>query len=397
MTITEGLMTWGDYSIPLKPNTPRSIVQLLNTGWFGLIRVYASRVQSAQVGTATGLFTGVMLDRPDRFTIGGAGGAWFLGEATDGTGDSEVGPVTTNTIFFDGSTNGSLTDWVTTTLFTTDSGIAWGYIGGPASSTKYAGTFVRRTPKTILDAWIVPRFGVEYRMNPDLTLDTGYPTQLFPFAAPYPMAVKKGGRDLDVVGLQASQLSLEQSVRDRASRAITVISDPATYQIAVAAGWAFSAPDGTPLQRTFQKGGTSSSQATVPLANGEALADAQKTIADLNVTTRSIKISSTEYDITSRVTPGDYIYVYDVDEGLFDQTNQVMYRGKMTYPVLLRVTEITWPLRPGMSVHFDNRHQGTGLDVTDLTRYIDFEQEAGDVTITVGAPPKTLGRVVRRK
>lgn len=395
MTITDAKMKWGAFSIPLKPDTPRSIVNQLDTSWYALIRVYASQIDPSQVGTAPGLFSGPLLDRPDRFTAEGASATWYLGESTDGTGVEELGPVTGTTIFFDGSTNGSLTDWFTTALFAPDCGLTWNYIGGPASSTKWAGTFSQRTSKTMLDAWICPRFGVEYRVNPDLTVDCGYTSQLYPLASPMPLAVRKGGRDLNVVGLQATELGMTASMRDSVQRVISVISSPSTFQVVNTSPWPYKNPQGNTLSWTYRKSGTSSSQATVPLANGEALADAQAEVALRKATDRQIEISTKDYAITSRVKHGEYIYVYDVDEGLFDQSNQVTYRGKLIYPVLLRVEEVTWPLEQGMSVHLDNRHQAGGLAVTDLTRYIDFASEPDHATITVGKPPTTIGRIAR--
>lgn len=397
MTVTEKRMAWGDFTINLKPDTPRQIIQKLNDSWYGLIRVYGQRVSTSAVGSAPGLFTGVMLDRTNRFEIGGASGTWYLGEASDGTSTEETGPLSVTTMTHNGSTSGSMQDWVGTVLATTVCGLFPIYLGGPGSGTKYAGSFTRKTAKTIFDSWVCPRFGVEYRVNPDLTIDFGYTADLYPLPAQIPLAVKRGGRDPNVIGLNSPQLSLEQSVRDRTSRAITVISSPSTYQAVSAGTWPYKNPQGDPLNWTRQVGGTSSSQATVPLANAEALANSNAVLADSLRSSRSIKVQSREYAITQRVGPGDYIYVYDLDEGLYDQTNAIQFRGELIYPVLLRVEEVVWPLEPGMSVHLDNRHQGGGLDVTDLTRYVDFDSDGSETTVVVGAPPATLGKTIRRK
>lgn len=393
MTVTEGKMAWGEFSIPLKPNTPSAIVDLLNNSWFGLIRVYSSRVNVTQVGTVPGLYSGVVLDRPDRFTVGGAGPAWYLGEASEVNSSSQLGPISASVQTLDGSTNGSLTDWVNVALGLSAAGITVGTVGGPASSTKKKGSFTRNSSKTILDAWICPKFGVEYRVNPDFTLDIGYQSSVFPWTSPYPMAIRRGGRDLSVDGMNASQLSMTQSVRNQVQRVFSIIDNPSTYKFANS-GWPYKDPQGNALARTLSQSGPNANT-TLTEAQDDAQADADQTIAELAVTTREVSISTVEYDVTTRVVPGGFIYVYDVEEGLFDQANVVNFRGRVTYPVQLRVEEVTWPLTRGMSVFLDDSHNGNLI--TELTRYVDFEAEGDTTSLKVGAPPKTLGNTVFTK
>jgi hypothetical protein len=400
MTITQVHMGWGSFTIPLRESLPGSISRVLDNGWYSLIRVYPQRIQGGQVDSAPGAFTGVLLDRNDRFTIGGASATWYLGESSDGV--EQTGPMTLDTISKNGTSNGALGGWLDTILDDFGTGLTAGFVGGPDSSVKKKGGFRRKTPKTILDTWICPKFGVVYRVNPDLTLDIGYQSELWPVPDAIPLAVRRGGRSLAVDGLTDVELSLAQSTRDRLFR-VTSITDwsyldsddkrveRTTLQTAYAT-WTYKNPLGDTLPLTLVKQGPSSEATTTEDAEEDAMSDAELELNQRDFTSREVSISTREFNVTARVEPGSTIWVWDVDDGLFNLNNPIVYQGQYIYPVALRVNEVTWPVTDGMSVWYDNRHNGGSL--IDLTSHVDFEDS--ESTISVGAPPLSMGRAIRR-
>jgi hypothetical protein len=97
-----------------------------------------------------------------------------------------------------------------------------------------------------------------------------------------------------------------------------------------------------------------------------------------------VTLGSDEFDIDRDIYAGDWIWVYDIDGGLFDTNNQVRYRGSIIFPTKLRVYSITWPIERGMSVWYRDK---VGV-WTDLTNYVEFEPPG--VTLEVGASVRPL-------
>lgn len=85
--------------------------------------------------------------------------------------------------------------------------------------------------------------------------------------------------------------------------------------------------------------------------------------------------------------PGDHIWVYDLADGAFDNTNEVLAAGRYLHPLDVVVQSVRFPLRPPYGVwHIGSDFANT---IRDLTPYIDWETDP--VTIEVGAPEPPLG------
>lgn len=395
MSATEVRHGWGDFTVQFLPDTPANVIRQLNGAWFGYVRVYAAHVPVDLVASTRGggLFTGVVQRRDDRLQIGGHSVTMLLGAASDGKpGSEETGPVTLAAQEY----TTQITAWVTNILANTACVIQPGSIGSgqPAGTSAHA-KLTRQTPKTMLDRFIRPRFRVEYRVNPDLTLDTGTVDDLYPFAAPnQPVAMRRGGRDLNAVGLEASELGLQVSYENWANRVITVVDTPALTGIATQTNPFVNSQLGGPLNWTK----VTSMSATGQTSNVEAQADAnENSTLELASTSRSrtVNLSLRDYEVSRRVPVGGRLWVYDIDEGLYDSANALVYRGQVIFPIRMRVMQSSWPLQPGMGVYLDNRHNSAGSAIVDLTRYVQWDD--GDTTLTVGAPPSTLGRVAARR
>lgn len=394
MSVEESKMAWGSWSIDLKPETPRSILHQLWNSAFGLVRLYDQKIGPDQVTHVPGLFTGVLHGMKE-FTISGAGQTWFLGESSDmWTGDwSERGPYSLSDISFDGTTDGTVGQWVLSTITNTGTGLAYGSVN--ASTTKHGGTLTRRTAKTIFDNFIVPVFGMEYRVTPELEVDVDTVANLYPTPSEVPLAVRRGGRDNGILGLDTDNLYPEMSVDKFLSRG-TGFHEASGYDYSVYNTNSFKAPDGSDLNWGLHR-----SISTQSNAGWQQALDTQTTAAALaaeSETVQSVTLTAKEYAITRRCGAGDYIYVYDLDRGLFDQANKITFHGRTIYPVRLRVETVNWPVQSGMYVMLDNRHNsGNPYDVTDLTQYIQFEDSTATTSITVGRPTRTLGSVIRSR
>jgi len=395
VTVTEVRHGWGDFTLQLDEATPGSVVAALNRAAFGYLRVYAAHlpVELVAASRAGGLFTGVILRRPDRFEVGGHSATMLLGAASDGRpGSAEQGPVTLVAQEY----TTTISAWVGNILTNTACVIQPGNIGsGQPAGTVAHGNLARQTPKTMLDTFIRPRFRCEYRVNPDLTLDTGTAIALYPFVAPnQPVVTRRGGRDLNAAGVHASQLGLDSSWDDWAYRVITRIDTPALSGIATQTNPYINSATGAPLNWTK----VVAMSATGQVDNVEAQADADENSAlelASTVRSRTVTVNVDDYETSRRIPAGSYVWVYDVDEGLYDSTNALPYRGQTIFPAKLRVMETTWPLEPGMGVYLDNRHNDSAAGIVDLTRYVRWDD--GGATLTVGAPRATLGRVAARR
>lgn len=101
-----------------------------------------------------------------------------------------------------------------------------------------------------------------------------------------------------------------------------------------------------------------------------------------------IGVEIDEYAPTRFIKPGDTIYVYDPLLGIVNTSNQVQYRGEVTFPEQVRVLGMDWPLQEGMGV-YHYRWNGSGMELAeDLTPWVAFE--TGTTSIEVGALRRTL-------
>jgi hypothetical protein len=396
VTITETRMGWGAFSLKLRDDTPSSILDRIRLAEepaaFGLLRIFSSRTD-AQTITAgdAGMFTGVYLQRPSLTEMSGYSATMLLGESSDGRKESaETGPMA-----FGSGISGSktITTWITDICSGTGTACRPGTItSGLAAGTAKSATFNFKTAKTILDNFICPQFGVMYRVNPDLTLDVGPATDLWPTPSLPPLAVRNGTRDLNVDGINVSTVDLDVDFRQWVS-GVCAVSGIVPGYVNLA-----SIPFGSPARLyggtgtiNWRKSMTNTTSDDTPTVT-EMQTYAQLVLGSQTGRQRSVTISADEFAITQRVSVGQWLYVWDPVRGFFDQSFETFYQGKPIWPIGLRVTEVTYPIQRGMSVWFDNRHNlsptGAGLPL-DLTPYVEWED--GETTITVGAPPHTLG------
>lgn len=374
MTVTEVHQGDGDWRLRVREGAPGDITDALRT-FAGIVRIYPTPIPTDQVGTVTPLYSGVLLDNPSLYEAGGAGPNWYLGESSTGT--DQFGPVMETAIAF---TSGTLTDWATE--IATRSGLGVGTLGATAST--WTGSLQYVTPRTVLDPWIKAAFaGHEYRVTADLELEVGTAAELATSSTPT-VIVSLGdvGRDYTVEGVNAPQLDLDASIREWTMR-VHLDNGPTTGS-ATAGSNPYSNPAGDPLLRRRHVENTQ-----VP--NGDISGWCTRLLNLYGSTRKSLSVSLDDYMVSDRVRVADYVWVFDVDRGLYDTANKVTFAGRVIFPVKLRVLGLSWPITEGMGVYLDNTHQGGS--VTDLTEWVAWE--SGAASMTVGSLPRRLGYLRR--
>lgn len=390
MPINEVIDALGSWYINLDQSTPRRILDRL--GYFGHVVVHAARQTHPEL-IGDGLlksarFVGVVRDKqftgltgstaPNTNQLQGSGMAYWLGDE-DGKGA---------TIEFPGQTltNVSFTEGVRELL---------PYSGAVREGTLHAvagvwtGTYVYVSPRRALDdfcSYFSSDLGeCEWRVNGDGTLDAGRIEDLY-VTDPVAIIARKGaGKDIKLRGV-SGDAQTDEDVQDFSTRVVVLAQGDGA---SVATGAANIDPGLNPyvdlygnpvaLTRLVDQEGTDP-------ANAPASA-----VLQLNRFLRprsALQLSSEEYDLRGAMAPGDYVWVWDPDAGLIDRNmppNEVVFRGERIYPIKLRITELTWPLTPGMGVAYRDQH-GQWIDLTD---YIVWEDPA-NVDVVVGAVQRTL-------
>lgn len=380
MTVAEKLMNVGRWEVTLKPDTPRAVLDELDLrrSGFGHIVITSTRVNPNAISDADMLalsrYTGIYRKQPDEFSLAGAGVNAWLGDE-DGKGRSYGGL----------APSGSFASWV--------SALTPSFLKPGTTSTiagTFAKTFARGVFRTPLDE-VCKFFGAEWVVGNDFRFSVGLPADLFR-ATPIAVVVRNeadGGRDPNVLGL-VGDMGLERDVEDWARTVYYYTGTEASPTTSSANGGIadndvpFRGPDGTFawVDKVITDFGTT------PTVSGPGLAAAEFT-KNRNAR-QEITLSTRAYDISQDVRVGDNLWVYDPQRGIADINNDLLYRGQIIHPEIIRCVGYTWPIRVGSGVYFRRYVKEGGTWVVrwiDLTNYVDFED--GETRVEVGAKPRT--------
>lgn len=381
--ITEVQQALGSWSIRLRGNTPKEILEVLDGNFFGHVAVLPGRMDVRALGDgllSAARYVGVYrqkFNQDDEFEIQGDGLAYWLGDS-DNRGDVFASAVTFSASAFAPTVrallppSGSITEG---TLYS---------IGGSAT---FSGTVQWETPRSALnriatvftDSSLDP---VEWRVNGNGTLDMGKASQLYPsLTTPSALLVKKGisEKDLTLTSLPA-RLSLDSGVEDYI-----------THAYVIGAGDGAAAPVGSasaaPTNYKHLKGG--SVRIAQVISDPEASATevpiiAGLEIADSSTVRRAAQLSTEQFDVKGTFGVGDAIYVFDPETGYVDTNNQLFWQGTPINPMRLRVTELSWPVPQYWTVAFRDKN-GVWYDLSDY-----YAPESGSTSITVGEFLKRL-------
>lgn len=242
----------------------------------------------------------------------------------------------------------------------------------------YSGTHRWESPRNAIE-YVCDVFGAEFRVNGDGTLDAGLPDDLFEATPRAIVLAREIGRDIDITTLEGDTES-EADVIDWSSR-VVLLAEGEGESIKTGAAEIDTNPYldlyGNPVKRTriISESGTSETNAETRAQLHLNRFSSQKDV---------VRLSSVSHEIIGPVNVGDTVYVYDPDTGFVDPANEVVFRGRLLYPMQLRIVGMSLPVAPDYGVYF-RRNDGEWLDLSDWVVY-----EDGDVTVDVGARGKRL-------
>lgn len=371
--ITEHLMRPGNGSVRFTPDVPvsvtddiRALVDENASGPGASLVITSVRVDPSQIGDAAtlaaALYTGPIDARPSRLSLECVGLSSWL----DTYFDSNIT-----------RSSGTPTQWLGDLVA---NGITSGTITGGSNVSR---TFPAHsaTRRECLDAW-AGLAGVEYRVNPDFTVDTAAASTLFVSPPEVVVTKRDEGPDGAFRGVEGGLLD----------QALTQLGpNIATKAVALAQGEGAAITKGTATRSVSLKtpaGGTPT-LITVLSAPSEESANANtlaSNFLNLQGMRRQVNVGSKTYALPRFVKPGDEVYVWDPEAGLYDTSNQVQFRGETIFPIQVRLLSYTWPIESGMGVYVrSNAASPTYIDVTD---WVDWE-DGSETWWTVGdwSPP----------
>lgn len=379
MAVTEILEALGSFEIELAPSTPRETLDAIQ--YFGHIAIIPGRVDPAGYGDgllAAARYVGVVRSRrvdDDRRTkrvedatkIGGPGMAFWLGDEDD------KGSVYENAVEPASATFAT----AVTMLLPASGAVTAGTLYSVAGT--YSGRHLYETPRKaisyVCDTMSTTSVPVGWRVNGDGTLDAGPESSLY-VTDPTCVIVKRGaGEDMHLRALPGTT-GVSRDVEDYSTRVVLLAEGEgesiATGTADISPATSYKDLHGNPLKLTRLV-----SESDTNITN----ADTRAAVAlnQYTSTRDSLELSTTDYDVQGSFEVGDYVWVYDPDQGLVDTTNEVTFRGERINPIRLRVAETQWPVTVGYTVAY-RAGDGTWWDLTD---HVQFESQS-EVRITVG-------------
>lgn len=374
----------GSFELKLEPDAPSTIRQAVAE--FGHIVVCDVEVNPDEVSDATVLaaarWSGVVTKPPVDGEIRGWGAGWWLG----GAGDHQGNAVEQTAVTFSGV---SLSSALSTLLPGTEA-IAAGTVTTTGLST-VTGSFTLLSRWAIL-AQLCALAGAEFVVRPDFTVDAAADDVLFPTAAAPTVILTRNPDPLDVGGLRGVELDKLVPAEDWDAYATKVVAvGQAGAGAAVVVGTATRATsylDGRGNAAVLKRFVNAPS---TPETDADTVAQA---VLNLSTGRQSLRLAATG-QVRPWLSPGDGVWVWDLDAGLVDDANQVEYKAETISPVLLRVQGMDWPVQQGAGVYYRSA-SGT---YTDLTRYMQWEtqattvivgQDVGGVTDDVGIPMSSV-------
>jgi hypothetical protein len=379
VSVTEVKEALGTWSLNLRPETPREILDAITASPFGHIAIVPGQVDP--VGAGDGLlsaarYVGVYRGRAAKnegHTLNGAGMAFWLGDE-DGKGAVLVSAVNSASASFATAVTSVIpTDRLTVgTLYSIPGSGTW------TDSAQYKSA--REALSYITDSYSTDTYPVSWRVNGNGTVDAGRDVDLWPStASPSALLVRTGGgRELAVTGLDGA-LELDQDVEDYTTQVVLLAEGEGTSTVTATASTAspYKNLKGNPvvITRLVSEYETSA---------GNASARAQLQLNRFTSPRKAVSLSTDDFDVRGTFGVGDTIMVYDPDTGFVDTNREVAWKGQPINPAALPVTELTWPIPAGWTVAFR-----TGLGVwIDLSRY--YLAEQGSTTVVVGGISRSL-------
>ena len=372
MSITEIKQALGGWELRLREDTPRALLAALS--FYGHIAVVPGRVDPLQYGDnllTSARYVGVYRgkDSQDQFTLKGSGMAFWLGDEDD------KGDVIETAVNLSGATFAASL----TALLPAGGSVTAGTLNSVAGT--YTGKHQWQTPRQAI-TYVTDSFGAEWRVNGNGTLDAGTVAQLY-VTSPKAILVRKGtGKDLLRRALPG-KMAMGVDVEDTTTR-VVLLAEGQGDAIATGNANAPATPykdihgNAIKVTRLVSESGTEPTNAT---------ARAQLMLNRFLNPRRAVNLSTQEYDVKGSFVVGDYIDVYDPDNGFMDPAREVYWQGERLNPMALRCVEMTYPVLAGWTVGFRDIN-GVWWDLSPY-----YVPEGGETTLVVGELARGLSSV----
>lgn len=364
MAINQVLRKVGQWSVSLRREAPAGLVSGL--GPFGHVVVVPGRFDPVDRGQETltaARYVGVLraIQRSSGgITLSGVGLESWLGD-DDGKGDVHEHPgVTLSGVSFAAAIRA---------LLPPGGSIVEGVFHSGVPGT-YTNSHMYQTPRTAID-YVCDTMGGEWRVTPTGALDAGPAAALFRIDPSFVIVRRDAGYDTALKALPGS-VDSTRDARGYTTRAVLVAA-------ALAGGTAdavtvpFKDLHGNPVKVTR----VIDEQDDTLIAN--APARAQAALNATNVIATTTRLSATDFDVAGDFQPGDAVWVWDPEAGVFDTANEVVFRGQVMNPAKVRVVSVTWPVQDGYTVAYRDKDGGW----VDLTPWVQWEPaEGGEVEVS---------------
>lgn len=359
--ITEHLMRLGGGDLALRPTTPPHILadlrDLAEGRPGGMIYVFRQPTDRPENDRPAAVYAG-FISGLDGHTIEFDGpGRWLDSYTRTTVSHAAASPAT----------------WLTSLLA---NGLTPGSASGSPVTRSFEGN--SSTRRQILDA-VAASGGWEYRIRPDLTVDTG--DDLF-VADPRVLISTDGseGWYRRLFGVTGSTLAARSVVGAQATEIVVLGQDLAAAGSATRAR-SLNDPTGSPAEFV---------EVVNSPTDGSAAGTANQ-LLNFGGARRSLRIETTTRRVRDYIEPGDQVYVWDPDSNLWQPGSVVLFEGRETSPVTVRCVALTWPVEVGYGVAVRS-NEATARWI-DLTEWVEFE--TGPAAWTVGDAPAPSGRVNR--
>ena len=409
MSVTERLMAAGEWDVQLVEDTPRRILEAIDieTAGFGQLVILPTRLDPRAHTDTTLLslarYTGIFRKQEGDFRLSGPGLPILLGDE-DNKGDIyEVKRATAN---------GWLTQWVTALLPVS---LSAGGVYSPGGS--YTDSFYLVTAKqayeTLKGEFSAP---IEWRITPDLKLHVGTVFGTAGTDALYDETPRlivlhnagTGGRDFGLTGAQGVS-GMNRDLEDYTTKVVYKTEVTTTTNTEVVTDVDFVTPDTTTDTVTESSTETvvtvaATADVDIPFSrptgghvildrliegnsnDGSAAdpqAQANMQLGRFDSIRREITVDYGTYEIGHIAPVGSYVWLY-APPVVMDAANPVQFRGRVCYPVKVRLMGCTWPISRGLGVYMRITFGGTRW--VDLTDYVAWE--SGDVGLEVDSLPR---------
>ena len=350
----------GQFAVRLHRDAPSSVLATIEK--FDHVVITPNRLQPIGAYSdanvlSSAIYTGVIDTKRDVTEFSGFGLGFWLG-TDDGLGDVLDTAVS--------NVAGSLSTWITALR---PGSLAAGTVNNTGTSTlTYSYQYMSR--REAIDH-MCRAVGAEWRINPNGTLDAATPANLFAnYTTPKAVMTRKPeGTEGGLVGLEAVDVVRSTDVRGYTTKVIAVGK----------AGDGSQLPVGTATQSSPYKDLLNNAVVMERLidapnepANNITLL-ASSVLAMYGSQRQSLKLSSNTHLASVRVRPGDRVWVYDQRAGLVNSANQLVWRGELITPVLLRCKAVTWPIGGRMGVYV--RRSGATPVYTDISDWVEREDD----------------------